>query len=194
MERFLPLERHAQTITPIIFSVQKHASVLDLLAPDTHVTFDLDGTVRDARWSWTKPDTGLLVWDPQNKGEITSGRQLFGTATWWLLFPNGYAALDALDDDRDGVLSGSELRGVGVWFDKNGNGRSDPQGGSARDGLRRPGHPDQAHRLRPRDAHECPRHCPEGRHGHPDIRLDRVAGPSESRAGRVAHLPPGQPS
>ncbi len=67
-----------------------------------------------------------MVWDPQNKGEITSGRQLFGTATWWLLFPSGYAALDALDDNRDGSLSGAELKGIGVWFDKNANGRSDP--------------------------------------------------------------------
>jgi hypothetical protein len=46
--------------------------------------------------------------------------------TWWLLFRNGYAALDALGDDRDGSLSGSELRGVGVCFDRNSNGRSDP--------------------------------------------------------------------
>jgi hypothetical protein len=113
-------------ITPIIFSSQEHESVLDLLAPDTHVAFDLDGTGRKAQWPWLKPDTGLLVWDPQNKGEITSGRQLFGTATWWLLFPNGYAALDALDDNRDGALSGAELKGIGVWFDKNANGRSDP--------------------------------------------------------------------
>ncbi len=113
-------------ITPIIFSTQEHKSVLDLLAPDTHVTFDLDGTGRNAQWPWLKPTTGLLVWDPQNKGEITSGRQLFGTATWWLLFPNGYAALDALDDNRDGSLSGAELKGIGVWFDKNANGRSDP--------------------------------------------------------------------
>ncbi len=113
-------------ITPIVFSTQEHESVLDLLAPDTHVTFDLDGTGRRAQWPWIKPNTGLLVWDPQNKGEITSGRQLFGTATWWLLFPNGYAALDALDDNRDGSLSDAELKGIGVWFDKNANGRSDP--------------------------------------------------------------------
>ncbi len=112
-------------ITPIVFSTEKHVSVLDLLDSDTHVTFDLDGTGRRMQWPWIKPSTGLLVWDPLNKGEITSGRQLFGTATWWLLFPSGYAALDALDDDRDGSLSGSELRGIGVWFDKNANGRSD---------------------------------------------------------------------
>lgn len=113
-------------ITPIIFSTQEHGSVLDLLDPNTRVTFDLDGTGRSAQWPWLKPSTGLLVWDPQNKGEITSGRQLFGSATWWLLFSNGYAALDALDDNRDGSLSGAELRGIGVWFDKNANGRSDP--------------------------------------------------------------------
>ncbi len=120
------LEKLPVAITPIIFSVQTHGSVLDLLDPKTHVSFDLDGTGRKAQWPWLKPSTGLLVWDPQTKGEITSGRQLFGTATWWLLFPNGYAALDALDDNRDGALSGSELRGIGVWFDKNANGRSDP--------------------------------------------------------------------
>lgn len=113
-------------ITPIIFSVQKHASVLDLLDPNTRVTFDLDGTGRNARWPWIKPSTGLLVWDPLNKSEITSGRQLFGTATWWLLFANGYLALDALDDNRDGSLTGGELKGISVWFDKNANGRSDP--------------------------------------------------------------------
>jgi hypothetical protein len=113
-------------ITPIIFSIPEHRSVLELLDPDTHVTFDLDGTGRNAQWPWVKPGTGLLVWDPSNKGEITSGRQLFGSATWWLLFPNGYAALDALDDNRDGSLSGPELKGIGVWFDKNSNGCSEP--------------------------------------------------------------------
>jgi tetratricopeptide (TPR) repeat protein len=113
-------------ITPIIFTIGGHESVLDLLAPDIHVTFDLDGTGGKAQWPWIKPGTGLLVWDPSNKGEITSGRQLFGSATWWLLFPNGYAALDALDDNRDGSLCGPELKGIGVWFDRNSNGRSEP--------------------------------------------------------------------
>ncbi len=120
------LESLPITVTPIIFSTQGHTSVLDLLDPNTHVPFDLDGTGRHMQWPWLKPTTGLLVWDPQNTGKIISGRQLFGTATWWLLFANGYAALDSLDDNRDGVLSGSELRGIGVWFDKNGNGCSDP--------------------------------------------------------------------
>jgi hypothetical protein len=120
------LEGLRVAITPIILTTRDHTSVLDLLDPNTHVTFDLDGTGRNMQWPWLKPSTGLLVWDPQNKGGITSGRQLFGSATWWLLFPNGYAALDALDDSRDGALSGAELKGIGVWFDRNVNGRSDP--------------------------------------------------------------------
>ncbi len=113
-------------ITPMIFSTQKHESVLDLLAPGTHVSFDLDGTGRKAQWPWIKPTTGLLVWDPFDKGQITSGRQLFGTATWWLLFTDGYSALDTLDDNRDGSLSGRELRGISVWFDKDSDGQSEP--------------------------------------------------------------------
>ena len=113
-------------ITPIIFSVQRHGSVLELLDPSTRVTFDLDGMGRNAQWPWLKPTTGLLVWDLSNKGQITSGRQLFGTATWWILFANGYSALDTLDDNRDGSLSGRELKGIGVWFDKNANGQSEP--------------------------------------------------------------------
>src|SRR4029077_2545014 len=37
-----------------------------------------------------------------------------------------YQALWALDDNGDGVLSGSELRGLAVWNDRNCDGVSDP--------------------------------------------------------------------
>jgi hypothetical protein len=88
-------------------------------------TFDLDGTARPRSWSWVTPDAGILVWDPAATGRITSGRQLFGSATWWVMFDHGYQALDTLDDNRDGQLTEHELRGLAVWFDKDGNGRSD---------------------------------------------------------------------
>ena len=80
------------------------------------------------RWCspWLQPSTALLVWDPQGTGKITSGTQLFGSATWWMLFPDAYAALDALDDSRDGWLTGRELNGLALWFDRNQNGISDP--------------------------------------------------------------------
>jgi hypothetical protein len=72
-----------------------------------------------------KPGTAILVWDPKATGRIESGRQLFGSVTWWIFWRDGYAALDALDDDRDGWLSGEELKGLAVWVDRNGNGVSD---------------------------------------------------------------------
>lgn len=115
-----------RVITPIVFTEQPHTSVLDLLQPERTVSFDLDGDGRIESWPWVKPTTGLLVWDPLGRGEITSGRQLFGSASWQLLFGNGYEALKLLDDNRDGVLAGVELDGIGVWFDRNSNGRSEP--------------------------------------------------------------------
>ncbi|PHQ82637.1 MAG: hypothetical protein COB69_01295, partial [Phycisphaera sp.] len=65
-------------ITPIIFSLNKPASLESLLAPEITVSFDLDGTGRDQAWPWVSPETAILVWDPEESGEITSGRQLFG--------------------------------------------------------------------------------------------------------------------
>src|SRR5690606_7114804 len=39
---------------------------------------------------------------------------------------DGYQPLAMLDDDGDGTLTGSELAGVAVWHDANGNAVSDP--------------------------------------------------------------------
>ncbi|MHC4475744.1 MAG: hypothetical protein ACYTEL_08860 [Planctomycetota bacterium] len=113
-------------ITPIILSLERHRSLSDLLVPDLHVRFDLDGDGVVELWPWVAPTTGILVWDPDARGEITSGRQMFGSVSWWLFFEDGYHALDALDDSRDGALSGCELDGIAVWFDRNSNGRSEP--------------------------------------------------------------------
>lgn len=113
------------TLTPIIFSLEKCSSLPDLLAPGLRVRFDLDGDGDVELWPWVKPTTGILVWDPDGKGLISSGRQLFGSVSWWLFFADGYHALDALDDNRDGKLSGAELVGISVWFDRNCNGKSD---------------------------------------------------------------------
>ncbi len=113
-------------ITPIVIALQSVASMKELLAPERHVAFDLDGTGRAQRWQWVQPTTAFLVWDPEHRGSINSGRQLFGSATWWVMFSDGYEALDSLDDDRDGVLDGAELQGLALWFDRNSNGVSDP--------------------------------------------------------------------
>jgi hypothetical protein len=109
----------------VIFSFREGAHLRDLVAPDVHVPFDLDG-FGPAQWSWLKPSTGILVWDPRHSESIDSGLQLFGSVTWWMFWRDGYQALAALDDNRDGWLSGAELDGIAVWIDRNQNGHSDP--------------------------------------------------------------------
>jgi tetratricopeptide (TPR) repeat protein len=119
-------KQHMPIVTPIVFSFEKDISPTKLLEPDLQVNFDLDGDGNIEVWPWVKPTTGILVWNEDGKGEITSGRQMFGSVTWWLFFNDGYHALDCLDDNRDGALTGNELKGISVWFDVNSNGQSEP--------------------------------------------------------------------
>ncbi|MBN1972996.1 MAG: hypothetical protein JW787_05115 [Sedimentisphaerales bacterium] len=113
-------------ITPIVFSFEMLFSPTDLLDRNLQINFDLDGDGAAELWPWVKPSTGILVWNEDGKNEITSGRQMFGSVTWWLFFNDGYHALNCLDDNRDGALNGSELEGISVWFDTNSNGKSEP--------------------------------------------------------------------
>ena len=111
-------------ITPIVFSFQAAAHLDELLAPKTTVDFDLRGYGVRERWPWVKPELGFLVWDPERTGVIRSARQLFGGYTFQIFRANGYDALAALDDNGDGVLTGAELDGISVWFDRNSDGVS----------------------------------------------------------------------
>lgn len=116
----------AAAITPLIFSLTEAKPLDNLLAPERVVGFDLYGTgTPKQRWSWVQPDTAFLVWQPDGKSPIRSGRQLFGSATWWMMFKDAYAALSALDNDGDGWLTGKELNGLAVWQDRNQNGKWD---------------------------------------------------------------------
>jgi hypothetical protein len=112
-------------ITPIVFGVEANASLADLLTPERIARFDLDGDGTVEERPWIKPTTGLLAWDGDRDGRITSGRELFGSVTWWLFFSDGYRAMDMLDDNRDGVLAAGELNGICVWFDRDSDGQSD---------------------------------------------------------------------
>ncbi|MEA3211487.1 MAG: hypothetical protein QOE70_4544 [Chthoniobacter sp.] len=111
-------------ITPIVFSLKPAARLGPLLAPRTRVDFDLRGYGPRERWPWVRPTTAFLVWDPEGRGAITSGRQLFGSYTFEIFRRTGYDALAVLDDNGDGTLTGEELRGVRAWFDTNSDGRS----------------------------------------------------------------------
>lgn len=111
-------------ITPIIFSLERTAPLHELIDSRRAVEFDLDGTQRPQRYPWLQSDTAILVWDPGRQGNITSGHQLFGSVTFQMFWSDGYRALDALDDNRDGKLSGDELKGLAVWRDVDGDGKS----------------------------------------------------------------------
>jgi hypothetical protein len=64
--------------------------------------------------------------DHSRNGKITSALQMFGSVTFWMFWDNGYQALSSLDDNHDGELSSSELNGLALWHDINGNGISEP--------------------------------------------------------------------
>ncbi len=113
-------------ITPIVLALSPVGGVGELLDPAARVAFPLRGYGPTDVWPWVRPTTGLLVWDPSRRGEITSGRQLFGGFAFQVVWSDGYDALAALDDDGDGVLRGAELAGIRVWFDRDGDGRSTP--------------------------------------------------------------------
>ncbi len=115
-------------ITPFIFSMTRPVSATSidqLIDAGVTTSFDLDGTGRAQRYPWVRNDTAMLVWDPAHTGRITSGRQLFGSATWWMLWEDAYQALDSLDNNRDGWLRGAELPGLAIWIDRNQNGISE---------------------------------------------------------------------
>lgn len=125
-------------LSPISLVWDPQFSIEDAL---TFTTFAL-GPQHGGKWySWhAGPKTPLLVFDPEHKGVITSGRQLFGSWTFggkaaasiggaadirgeW---ENGYEALGTLDVDGNEKLSDAELEPLGLWFDENQDGVSQP--------------------------------------------------------------------
>lgn len=113
-------------ITPIVFPIRTGTPLAAIDNPKARVKFDLDGSGTPRRWSWINPNAAFLVWHPLNDGKVDSGREMFGNATFWMFFRDGYEALASLDDDRDGVLRGRELRFIAAWRDANANGVSEP--------------------------------------------------------------------
>jgi tetratricopeptide (TPR) repeat protein len=119
------LARIPRPITPIAVPLSDTATRKTIVDIDAQVRFDADGRGLQRRWTWITREAGWLVYDPAQKGQITSALQWFGDVTFWLFWNNGYEALRALDDNGDQELTGSELRYLAIWHDVNGNGVSD---------------------------------------------------------------------
>ncbi|QDU20845.1 tetratricopeptide repeat protein [Urbifossiella limnaea] len=120
------LKQLPRPITPIAVPLRDGLGAADLEDTRAAVRFDADGSGIKKRWTWITKDAAWLVYDPAGRGEVDSALQFFGSVTFWLFWEHGYAALSALDDDRDGRLTGVELRGLALWRDANGNGVADP--------------------------------------------------------------------
>ncbi len=80
---------------------------------------------------WLKPGAkdGFLVWDVDGDGKITSSKELFGEydIDGRKRFKNGYEKLaHYFDKNKDGVISGDELKGLKIWVDKDADGITDP--------------------------------------------------------------------
>jgi len=115
----------------------------DLLKAYSLVRFPLDLSSVDRWYAWhASADAPLLVYDPSHSGVINSPQQLFGNwtfggqrsasysaegpavvATPWR---DGYEALATLDQDGDGAIAAQELTPLGLWFDRNQDGVSQP--------------------------------------------------------------------
>jgi hypothetical protein len=125
-ERKKVLRSMGRAITPLVVPLTEETQLSRLVNREAAVAFDLDGSGWPRRWGWITPKAAWLVFDPEGHGRITSGLQMFGNVTFWIFWRDGYAALRSLDDDHNGTLQGTELRGMALWQDLNANGVSEP--------------------------------------------------------------------
>jgi len=126
--RIARVQRDMRTrpITPIIIPLGGNPEVSDLARRSTIVRFDADGSGVERPWSWVSDEAGILIFDKLSQKHPASGLDWFGNVTFFLFWENGYRALDALDDNGDGTISGKELERLSIWQDKNQNGIADP--------------------------------------------------------------------
>ena len=103
----------------------RDAPFTQLVDNSSPVAFDFAGTGQNSVRGWLTPDAAWLVWDPEWRGQTRSGVDMLGDRTWSVVWGNGFEALRALDDDRDGELTGGELGGLALWRDENANGVTD---------------------------------------------------------------------
>ncbi|NMO17388.1 hypothetical protein HPC49_06545 [Pyxidicoccus fallax] len=87
------------------------------------------GNVNENEWTkaWDSKTggDGILAWDVDGDGKITSGKELFGHVdlNGKNSFDNGYEKLSKyFDKDGNGRVEGNELQGLKVWEDRNGDG------------------------------------------------------------------------
>jgi hypothetical protein len=129
--RMEQLQERLQASRPMIYVTPMVVPLSDqsferLIDRGSDVAFDFAGTGDTRAQGWLTPDAAWLVWDPEWRGQVRSGFDMIGQRTWSVFWTDGFEALRALDDNRDGELTGGELGGLSLWRDENSNGISDP--------------------------------------------------------------------
>lgn len=113
--------------SPLILDVARNG--FDLTDAARGVQFDLDTNGRDELIAWTRAgsDDAFLAMDRNGNGRIDNGAELFGNHTPPYPSKNGFEALKALDDNRDGVIDNSDraFAQLLAWTDSNHNGVSE---------------------------------------------------------------------
>lgn len=85
----------------------------------TAVQFDLDGNGYPEWVEWiSSPGDGFLIDNRDSRAEFNlNGHRLFGNAS--PDHANGFEKLAEFDANSDGSISGIELEGLQLWFDRN---------------------------------------------------------------------------
>ncbi|MFZ2493504.1 MAG: hypothetical protein WA208_18655 [Thermoanaerobaculia bacterium] len=122
-EQYVPCE------SPIVINLDAGGYALTDVARG--VTFDLagDGTSRQTAWTMAGSEQAFVALDLDDNGVITTGRELFGSATRLSdgrRAPHGFAALAEYDENRDGVINARDnvWRALLLWTDRDHDGRS----------------------------------------------------------------------
>ncbi|MDO5344113.1 MAG: calcium-binding protein, partial [Candidatus Saccharibacteria bacterium] len=116
-------------IDPIVLDIS--GSGITTIPVSHGVYYDLDNNGFSEKTGWIDAKSGILVLDKDANGQIETGNELFGDRTILedgKTASSGFAALAALDSNRDGVIDAkddkfSELR---IWVDRDGDGFSAP--------------------------------------------------------------------
>ena len=114
--------------TPLVLSFDNAAVSY---RSDMRGSFDLTGAGMTVATDWPTAATPWLALDRDGDGHITSGAELFGSATTLAdgtMASHGFMALAELDDNHDGVISAADagvFSRLLVWADSDGSRSSD---------------------------------------------------------------------